>query len=77
MTQASDSILEAALSLPTDARADLADRLLESLPPERQLEIEAAWAEECERRSKAYREGRLRGTPVEDVIRAIRERSKK
>ena len=52
MSQVYDSIVEAALSLPDDRRADLANRLLESLPMERQVEIEAAWSEECERRSQ-------------------------
>ena len=74
MSQAYDSIVEAALSLPDDVRADLADRLLESLPPERQIEIEAAWAKECERRSQAFHEGRLKGIPADEVFREIQER---
>jgi hypothetical protein len=45
-----DQILKAALALPPGTRAMLADHLLASLDGPTQKEIDAAWAEEIERR---------------------------
>lgn len=70
----SDSILNAALALPPENRAILAEKLLESLDDKEQAAIDAAWAEEAENRLQAYREGRTKATPVDEVLRALREK---
>jgi putative addiction module component (TIGR02574 family) len=55
-----------ALSLEPNDRAALAETLLASLDtPE---EIEAAWAEEIERRSADFKSGAVRGIPAEIVL---------
>lgn len=55
-----------ALTLEPDERAALAEALLASLDtPE---EIEAAWAEEIERRSADFKSGSVRGIPAEIVL---------
>ena len=51
------SVLEAALGLPVDQRAELAERLWESLGDEPQEEIAAAWAAELQRRLKSVEDG--------------------
>jgi len=53
-----DQILKAALALPPDARAMLADHLLASLDAPNQKRIEAVWNDEAERRVQATQEGR-------------------
>ena len=60
-------ILENALKLKPQERLELADLLLESLDrPDRA--IEEIWAEEAQRRLEAYRAGRLKGIPFEEVF---------
>jgi putative addiction module component (TIGR02574 family) len=67
-------LLAAALALPKDARASLADRLLESLDPGDQGEINALWAREAESRIDAYEQGQMSATPSEEVFAALRSR---
>jgi putative addiction module component (TIGR02574 family) len=71
------SVFEAALSLPTEHRAALAERLLESLDPvseQERAEIDQAWAEEAEERIQAYRQGRIKTIPGDDVLHSLRSR---
>jgi putative addiction module component (TIGR02574 family) len=65
------------MELSDDERIELADRLLSSIAPERQAEIDRSWMEEAERRFKAYQEGRIQSVPYEEAMRSIRERLKK
>ena len=50
MTAEARQLLEQAMNLPTDARADLARHLLESLDAKREEGVDEAWAEEIKRR---------------------------
>lgn len=59
------------LKLPRSVRARLAERLLSSLDEDN--EIEQAWAEEADRRYKAYLSGEEKSRPVEDVMASIRK----
>ncbi|QPK65656.1 addiction module protein [Methylomonas sp. LL1] len=64
----SQEILEQALRLKPDERFTLIEVLLRSLDePDKQLD--AVWADEAEKRLKAYREGRLEAIPMEDIFR--------
>lgn len=69
-----DDIIKDALSLPPGARAMLADHLLESLDWEQQKEIDAAWAEEAERRMQEIRDGKVQTIDGEQVMRELRAR---
>lgn len=75
-TDSYEEILRAALSLPSETRAQLADHLLASLDGENQKEIEAAWAEEAERRMKDIREGKVELIDGESVMKELRSRLK-
>jgi putative addiction module component (TIGR02574 family) len=63
----SKELLKEALKLEPEERVAMVQGLLESLeqPDE---ELDALWAEEASRRLKAYREGRLEGIPMEEVL---------
>ena len=50
MTKSAAALFDEAMKLSEDDRHELADRLLFTLSPERQVEIDRAWAEEVERR---------------------------
>jgi putative addiction module component, TIGR02574 family len=60
-------ILEKALRLPPEERFVIVEGLLKSLDvPD--PDLDRVWAEESERRLKAYREGRLAAVPIEEVF---------
>jgi hypothetical protein len=58
-----EEILSAALSLPPDQRAMLADHLLESPDGKDQKRIDPLWAEEAERRLKEIGDGVVTSIP--------------
>jgi putative addiction module component (TIGR02574 family) len=68
MSEQAERIFERALQLPSLERADLAERLLESLAPETDPRIDALWAAEAESRIAAYRRGELLAIPAEEVF---------
>jgi len=67
-------ILKDALALPTEARAALAESLLESLDTEVDEDAEAAWASEINRRVAELETGVLRPIPWADVRRRLAQR---
>ena len=72
-----EEILSAALSLSPEERAMLADHLLASLDGPNQKEIDAAWAEEAERRMREIDEGKVELIDGELVMQRLRSRFKK
>ncbi len=66
-------MLEAAMKLPDDERAELAAILADSIGDgSSEEEIEAAWIAEAKRRLEDIRSGKSRTTPWEDVNRKLR-----
>ena len=61
-------VLEQALKLKPEDRFSLVEGLIRSLD-EPDSQLDAIWAEEAEKRLKAYREGRLDGDSLEDIFR--------
>ena len=61
------------LSLPSETRARLAERLIASLDDLSDEENERLWVDEAERRMQAFKAGRLSARPAEDVIRDVRD----
>jgi putative addiction module component (TIGR02574 family) len=76
MVNTYDEIFDAALSLPPGLRAMLAEHLFKSLDAENQLEIDALWAEEAEKRFQAVEQGEVTLIFGEEVLRELRSRSK-
>ena len=72
-TQA-EQVLQIALSLSADDRAEIAESLIQSLDEGRAVDIEAAWAEEIGRRIEEIDNGNAQMIPWEEVIRSMRER---
>lgn len=60
-------LLEEALKLKPEDRFTLVEGLIRSLD-EPDKKLDDIWAEEAEKRLKAYREGRLEGTPMEEIF---------
>jgi putative addiction module component (TIGR02574 family) len=63
-------ILEQAMTLKPVDRLMIIDALLRSLD-EPDLKIDELWAEEAEKRLKAYRRGRLEVVPMEEVFKDV------
>ena len=72
-----EQIAEEALSLPSDARALLADRLVESLDPAEDEEIRQLWINEACRRRDEVRVGRVQTIPGDVALAQVRQAIKK
>jgi len=64
---AGKEILRQALQLKPEERFTVVEGLLKSLD-EPDKKLDDLWAEEADKRLKAYREGRLEGIPMEEVF---------
>jgi putative addiction module component (TIGR02574 family) len=74
MTSQVSELLEKALTLSTQERGMLIDRLVESLDDEpAEAGVEAAWDEEIKRRVDDIRSGRVETIPGEQVLREMAE----
>ncbi len=61
------TLLDAAMKLKPEERLSLVEGLIQSLDePDKRLD--EIWAEESERRLKAYREGKLEGISMEEIF---------
>lgn len=71
MSGQAERIFEQAFGLPSSERAELAERLLESLAPDTGARIDALWAAEAESRIAAYHRGEMMAIPAEEVFEEI------
>ena len=67
-----EQIAQAALELPSEARALLADRLVESLDPSEDGQLRKLWAKEVRRRRDDVRNGKVRTIPGEEALKRVR-----
>ena len=72
MTMTLDQIEKEALALPSEARARLADRLVESLEAAEVSHIDTLWASEAKRRLDEVRQGRVRTVPGPEGLERVR-----
>jgi putative addiction module component (TIGR02574 family) len=76
MTKAHTEVISAALALPPEVRAELAEELLNSLGNSKQAAIDAAWADEAEHRIDQLDRGGAALLSGDDVIAKLRDRSR-
>ncbi len=67
-----EQIAEGALALPSEARALLADRLVESLDPAEDGYIRQLWVKEAQRRIAQVRSGAVETIPGEVAFSQVR-----
>jgi len=72
MPTTNDRVIDEALSLPSNVRLSLVERLLTSLNLPIDEEINRLWAEEAERRVSQIEEGKAKLVPGEEVFAKIR-----
>ncbi|MFO8055205.1 MAG: addiction module protein [Bacteroidales bacterium] len=68
MTKKLEEILNEAMELPREERAQLTGALLSSIDEPGESEVEQLWLQEAERRLQDFREGKVKGTPAEEVF---------
>ena len=69
-----EDIADVALELPSEARALLADRLVESLDPAEEGHIHNLWAGEANRRLNELRSAQVAGIPGEEALTRLRNK---
>lgn len=67
-----EQIVDEAMGLPSEARALLADRLVESLDPAEDGYVRQLWMEEATRRRDEVRSGRVQAIPGEEALAQVR-----
>jgi putative addiction module component (TIGR02574 family) len=73
VTKNAEQLLDEALRLPEQERAEIAARLIESLEREVDSDVDGAWAAEIERRCAALDAGQAVTSDWNDVRRRIEE----
>ncbi len=63
----SKEVLEQALALKPNDRFSVVEGILRSLD-EPDVSLDTIWADEAERRLRAYREGKLEGIPIQEIF---------
>ena len=74
MSRRVEDIADEALSLPSEARALLADRLVESLDPAEDGLIHQIWATEAQRRLQELRTGQVVGIPGDRAMAQLQQK---
>jgi len=77
MSGVGNKVFEEALSLPSDERVSLVEKLLTSLNLPIQEEIDQWWAEEAERRVSQIEQGEVELIPGNEVFAKIRRKYKR
>ena len=72
MSMTVEQIVDGALGLPSEARALLADRLVESLDPAEDGYVRQLWVAEALRRRDEVRSGRVQTIPAEQALAQVR-----
>jgi len=68
-----EQLTEEILSLPSELRALLADKLVESLEFDADPAIQAIWVTEAKRRRDEVRDGSVQPIPGEDALAQVRQ----
>jgi len=69
MTQEAHELLQRALALPENERAELAGNLISSLDTRIDPDVDAAWQNEVVRRAQEVQSGKVKAVPWEEVQR--------
>lgn len=74
MSPKTETIMTEALQLPREARALIAEKLLESLDLDEAFEVSQEWREEIARRCREIDEGKVDLIPGDQVLKEAAER---
>jgi putative addiction module component (TIGR02574 family) len=74
MVTLAGKIVDEALSLPSDQRIVLIDKLLKSLNIPSQKQIDIVWAKEAEKRYKELKSGKVKAIPGGHIFKEIHKK---
>jgi putative addiction module component (TIGR02574 family) len=74
MIQTLEDLAQCATELPPEQRFTLARRILASVEPQGDAEIDLAWAVEIRERIRRYDSGETKGVPAADVFAEVDKR---
>lgn len=74
MIQTIDDLAESAIQLPPDQRFTLAQRILASVEPQEDSDVDRAWMTEIRKRIARYDSGETQGIPGAEVFSEIDRR---
>jgi putative addiction module component (TIGR02574 family) len=77
MSESATQVLQNALALPVQERAELVDKLLASFHASSDPRLDELWVREAEDRLDAYDRGELDAIPAEEVFEKINRQRKK
>ncbi|NTU53973.1 MAG: addiction module protein, partial [Chlorobiaceae bacterium] len=69
-----ETIMQDALELPPVEKAELIERLFQSFDAPHKTKTNAEWAVEFESRLNACKEGKIKASPKEEVMKSINRR---
>jgi putative addiction module component (TIGR02574 family) len=73
MSRSLTELVEEALALPSESRAYLAERLLETLDAEENFVVSQAWRNEVRKRCQELDERKVQSIPAETAIAELRK----
>ena len=74
MSQLANDWMSLLVVLPPADRAEIAQRLIESLDEPADADWEAAWANELQKRAEGMKSGAVQGIPIDDVMAKLRQK---
>ena len=77
MSENATQVLQNALALPAQERAELVDKLLASLQAPSDPRLDELWIREAESRLNAYDRGEMEAIPAEEVFDKIDDQRRK
>ena len=74
MSQIAAEWMNLLTALPREDRAEIAQRLIESLDEPADPDWEAAWAEELKKRAERMKNGAAKGIPFDEVLATLQRK---
>jgi putative addiction module component (TIGR02574 family) len=74
MSQIANDWMNLLVVLPPSDRAEIAQRLIESLDEPADPAWETAWAEELKKRAERLKNGSVKGIPFDEVMASLRQK---
>jgi putative addiction module component (TIGR02574 family) len=74
MSQIASDWMNLLAVLPPDDRAEIAQRLIDSLDEPADPDWETAWADELKKRAERMKDGSVQGIPLDEVMTTLRRK---
>ena len=76
MSTKANEVIQKALRLSVEERAQVARKIISSLEPQEEAEVEVAWQKEISRRIAEIKSGSVKLVPLETVLRRAKSKAR-